>query len=180
MNKEQLIEKAQAAFDFNKNLKVAHVTADGTVFPNRNLAKLHAKELDSDEILEVTRSKSILNGAIKAVKDKIMAGGKAGFEGDKDAENKAAEEAERLAAENAQLLAANEGDDEEMTSDQMILRLVKDFTKEELQAVASEFELPKNRFMMMKEETLANFLISESSESQKELLVQKIEDKKED
>lgn len=176
MNKEQLNEKAQEAFDFNKNLNVAFVTIDGTVFPNKNLANIYAKGLDSTEIYEAKRDVSVL----KKVKDKLLktvAGGKAGFENNEEARKAAAEE------EAAKLLTTGEGgqgENDEMTTDQMILRLVKDFTKEELQAVASEFELPKNRFLMMKEETLANFLITETTEVQKELLLQKIEDKKED
>ena len=60
--KDNLKEKIQSVFDYNKGAKEVFVTSDNQVFLNENLAKSHSVRLDGQkrnkelDLLKVTRS----------------------------------------------------------------------------------------------------------------------------
>lgn len=153
--KKENQKKVDAAFKHNKGVKKLYVTADGTAFLNKNNATIHARNLDNTKVELVTREGK--SEEVKEKKPKEKASGS-------DETPKGDKVEGRI-------------DPSEVTEEQQVLRLVKDFTVEELNEMAKEFKFPPKQVKDLKEEDLARKLVTETTESEKELLAQRIEER---
>jgi len=148
MKKGDAIKAAKPVFEFQEKIDRLYVTSDETCFTAKNNANNHAKTLEDTSVVEVLR-----NG--------------------KSDETKPIKEGLKIEKKGEDGISAKE-----LTEPQQVLRLVKDFTVDELKEIAIGFRFKAKDIQELKEEELAKKLVSESTEAGKQKLIEIIQSKK--
>lgn len=155
--KNELRQKAKKLFANNANLVKLFMTADRTAFVEKGNALLHARSLQDNGVLEVVK-----NGATEL---------------STDLETSAEENRGSITDENTKGARINPL---ELTDKDLSQGLTDEFTMKEKAAIAVEFNMEVDAFKGLRDAEQSSKLVELATESQRELLIQRLEAKKED